>query len=498
MRNALKCSDFWEMYKVVKESSKNVLIVGAGEAGVMVIEEMERHPELNYKPIGFIDDDPEKQGKYIKDVKVLGFREDLPAIISRINVDEVLIAIPSAEGGVIRTTINLCEKSRTSFKIIPCLWEIIEGDVSINQIREVRAEDLIGRESVTTHRGGIKHFISGKRVMVTGGGGSIGSELCRQIAQYHPKSLTIFSRGENSLYDIGVELGYRFPKLPIELVVGNVEDRGKVDHCISENRPEILFHAAAHKHVPFMEQNPGEAIKTNVFGTKNLAESAINWDVERFVLISTDKAINPTSVMGASKRIAEMIIQYFSDIQDTTMFMAVRFGNVLGSRGSVVPLFKKQIEYGGPVTVTHPEVTRYFMTIPEAAQLILQAISMGKGGEVFVLDMGDPIKMLDLARNLIVLSGFVPGKDIDIMFTGLRAGEKLYEEPLSKRETADTTKMDRIYVANLKRVDDGFEKDLEDLQQIIQRYDSDELIHKLKEIVPTYAPNRNVELGYIF
>ena len=483
---------------MVKESPKKILIVGAGEAGVMVIEEMERHPKLNYKPIGFIDDDPEKQGRYIKGVKVLGFREDLPAIISHINVDEVLIAIPSAEGGVIRSTINLCEKSRTSFKIIPCLWEIIEGDVGINQIREVRAEDLLGRKSVATHQEGIKHFISGKRLMVTGGGGSIGSELCRQIAQCHPKSLIIFSRGENSLYGIGVELGHRFPKLPIELVVGNVEDRRKVDRCISENRPEIVFHAAAHKHVPFMEQNPEEAIKTNVFGTKNLAESAINWDVERFVLISTDKAINPTSVMGASKRIAEMIVQYFSDMQDQTVFTAVRFGNVLGSRGSVVPLFKKQIEYGGPVTVTHPEVTRYFMTIPEAVQLILQTVSMGDGGEVFVLDMGDPIKILDLARNLIVLSGFVPDKDIDIMFTGLKAGEKLYEEPLSKRENVGATKMDRIYIADLKKVDYGFEKDLEDLQQITHKYDSDKLIRKLKEIVPTYAPNRNMELGYIF
>jgi FlaA1/EpsC-like NDP-sugar epimerase len=479
---------------MVKESPKNVLIVGAGEAGVMVIEEMKRHPELNYKPIGFIDDDPEKHGRHTKGIKVLGSREDLPAIISEREVDEVLIAIPSAKGGVIRSMINICEKSRTSFKIIPCLWEIIEGDVSINQIRKVRAEDLLGRESVMIHRDDIEHFISGKRVMVTGGGGSIGSELCRQIVQYHPKSLIVFSRGENSLYDLGVELGYRFPKLPIELIVGNVEDKGKVDHCIRENRPQAIFHAAAHKHVPFMEQNPEEAIKTNVFGTKNLAESAINWDVERFVLISTDKAINPTSVMGASKRIAEMIIQYFSGMQDQTMFMAVRFGNVLGSRGSVVPLFKKQIGYGGPVTVTHPEVTRYFMTIPEAVQLILQAVSMGAGGEVFVLDMGDPIKMLDLARNLIILSGFVPGKDIDIMFTGLRAGEKLYEEPLSKRENVDATKMDKIYIADLKKVNNGFEKDLEDLHQMIHEYNSDELIRKLKEIVPTYAPNREGHL----
>ncbi len=479
---------------MLKKSPKKVLIVGAGEAGVMVIEEMERHPELNYKPIGFIDDDPEKQGRHINGIKVLGTRDDLPAIIDERVVDEVLIAIPSAEGGVVRSTINLCEKSRTSFKIIPCLWEIIEGDISINQIRSVCAEDLLGRETVEIDRGHIENFIEDKRVMVTGGGGSIGSELCRQIAQYHPKSLIIFSRGENSLYDIGVELSHNFPKLAIELVVGNVEDKKKVDRCINENPPEIIFHAAAHKHVPLMEQNPEEAIKTNVFGTKNLAESAMNCDVERFILISTDKAINPTSVMGTSKRIAEMIVQHFSGIQNQTMFMAVRFGNVLGSRGSVVPLFKKQIEYGGPVTVTHPEVTRYFMTIPEAVQLIMQAVSMGGGGEVFVLDMGNPIKMLDLARNLIVLSGFVPDKDIDIMFTGLRAGEKLYEEPLSKQENVGATRMDRIYVADLKKVDDGFEKDLEDLQQIILRYDSEELIRKLKEIVPTYAPNRNAGL----
>lgn len=479
-----------------KSFKKKILIVGAGEAGIMMLDEIERHPELNYEIIGFVDDDTKKQSKSIKNVKVLGTREQLPEIIRDNHVDEVHIAIPSAEGGLIRNTINICEHSRARFKIVPCLWEIIEGNVSINQIREVNENDLLGRETIVVDKQEIKHFIESKKVMVTGGGGSIGSELCRQIAQYNPHSLIIFSRGENSLYDIGVELNHIFPELFIKTVVGNIEDYTKVEHCIQENKPDVIFHAAAHKHVPFMEQNPEEAIKTNVFGTKNLAESAIKFGIEKFVLISTDKAINPTSVMGASKRLAEMVIQHFSTLQNRTRFMAVRFGNVLGSRGSVVPLFKKQIEFGGPVTVTHPEVTRYFMTITEAVQLTLQAAAIGKGGEVFVLDMGDPIKIVDLARNLIVLSGFVPEKDINIKFTGLRSGEKLYEEPLSERENMTATKKDKIYIANIKKVDEKIMKDLDDMQQIIYDYDENKLIRKLTQIIPTYVPNREGELEY--
>ena len=475
---------------MVKKYVNKILIVGAGEAGIMVLNEVYHHPEMNYEIVGFIDDNQEMQGKYIQNVKVLGTREHLPKIISNNDVDEVFIAIPSAEGSVIRDTINLCQHSRTSFKIVPGLWEIINGNVSINQIRNVNENDLLGRETVVVDKLDIEDYINSKKVMITGGGGSIGSELCTQIAQYNPASLIVFSRGENSLYEIGVELNHNFPDLNVKLVVGNVEDRSKVDQSIQKNQPDILFHAAAHKHVPFMENDPEEAIKTNVFGTKNLAESAIKWNVKKFVLISTDKAVNPTSVMGASKRIAEMVIQHLSTIQNQTQFMTVRFGNVIGSRGSVLPLFKKQIKFGGPVTVTHPEVVRYFMTIPEAVQLILQAVSLGRGGEIFVLDMGTPIKIVDLVKNLIVLSGFVPEKDIKIMYIGLRTGEKLSEELLSKQEGIIATKKDKIYVANFIEVNEKLTKDLDELHQIISSYNTDEIIRKLTEIVPNYIPNR--------
>jgi FlaA1/EpsC-like NDP-sugar epimerase len=470
---------------------RKLLIVGAGEAGIMILNEIKSHPELNYDLVGFIDDDINKKDKNIQDIKILGTREKLPGIISENKVDEVIIAMPSVEGGIIRSTINICQDCKTNFKIVPGLWEIINGNVTINQVRQVNEIDLLGRETVSIEKDNIRQFLKAKKVMITGGGGSIGSELCRQIAQNKPDSIIIFSRGENSLYNIGLELNHRFKDLKIELVVGNVEDFSKVMYSIQKYQPDIIFHAAAHKHVYFMEQDPEEAIKTNIFGTKNLAESAIMMGVEKFIMISTDKAINPTSIMGASKRAAEMIIQYFSTMQDRTRFMAVRFGNVIGSRGSVIPLFRKQIEYGGPVTVTHPKVMRYFMTITEAVQLTLQAAALGNGGEVFVLDMGDPIKIIDLAKNLIILSGFVPEKDIKIKFIGLKPGEKLFEEPLSKRENLLATKRDKIFIADLKEVEPHkFEKHLKDLEAIIQDYDRNSLIKKVREIVPSYSPSQ--------
>lgn len=476
---------------MVEKPRRKVLIVGAGEAGIMILNEIKSHPELNYDLVGFIDDDINKLDKNIQDIKVLGTRENLPVIISNHKVEEIIIAMPSAEGGVIRSTINICQNCKTSFKIVPGLWEIINGNVTIHQIRHINEIDLLGRETVNIETDNIRYFLKGKKVMITGGGGSIGSELCRQIAQNKPDSMIIFSRGENSLYNIGLELNYRFKELQIELVVGNVEDLNKVMYSIQKYQPDIIFHAAAHKHVSFMEQNPEEAIKTNVFGTKNLAESAIKMGVEKFIMVSTDKAINPTSIMGASKRVAEMIIQYFSGMQDRTRFMAVRFGNVMGSRGSVIPLFRKQIEYGGPVTVTHPEVMRYFMTIPEAVQLTLQAAALGNGGEVFVLDMGDPIKIIDLARNLIILSGYVPEKDIKIKLTGLKPGEKLFEEPLSKQENLLATKRDKIFIADLKKVEPHeLEKHLKDLEVIIKDYNTNSLINKVREIVPSYSPSQ--------
>jgi len=428
------------------KDSKRVLIFGAGEAGAIIVKEMKMHPELKSTPVAIIDDDIFKQGKKINGVPIVGQRKDIVKVVEKKQIDEIIIATPSASKKDINEIFAECSKTQCKVKILPSVSQLIDESVVLQRVRDVNIEDLLGREPVNLDVNEVSSYIKGQVILVTGGGGSIGSELCRQIAEFEPKKLIILDNYENNAYDIQNELLYTKPGLDLCTVIANIREKQRMENIFKMYKPDVVFHAAAHKHVPLMETNPTEAIKNNVFGTLNVAECADKYGVKRFVLISTDKAVNPTNIMGATKRIAEMIIQALNR-NSKTEFVAVRFGNVLGSNGSVIPLFKKQIEQGGPVTVTHPEVTRFFMTIPEAVQLVIQAGAMAKGGEIFVLDMGEPVKIADLARNLIKLSGFEPDVDINIVYTGLRPGEKLYEELLLKEEGLEATKNNKIYVA---------------------------------------------------
>lgn len=425
---------------------KPVLIVGAGDAGVLVAKELKSHYNGRINIVGFVDDDLAKQKLKILNVPVLGDRNSIPHLVEQYSIQEIIIAIPSAEGKVVREIFTICQETKAEVKILPGMYELIDGKVTVNQIREVQVEDLLGRDPVKVDLEGISKYLEDQVVLVTGAGGSIGSELCRQIASFGPKKLLLLDNCENNVYDIELELKNTNPHLKLYPLVKDIRDNKAIEEVFRKLKPQVVFHAAAHKHVPLMEANPEEAIKNNVMGTYNVARSADLFNAKKFVLISTDKAVNPTSIMGATKRIAEMVIQYL-DKYSSTNFVAVRFGNVLGSRGSVVPLFKKQIASGGPVTVTHPDMVRYFMTIPEAVQLVIQAGAMGKGGEIFVLDMGEPVKIMDLAKSLIKLSGFEPGKDIEIVITGMRPGEKLYEELLTAEEGVNATTHKRIFVA---------------------------------------------------
>lgn len=422
------------------------LVFGAGDAGAMLCRELQRHPELGYGLIGFVDDDRSKQGYRVTGVPVLGTRHDLARLVDEHKVTHLIIAMPSVRGGVIREISNQALSLGLHLKVLPGIFELVDGRVSVSQIRDVQIEDLLGREQVRVDLESIAAYIAKETVLVTGAGGSIGSELCRQIAQFGPAELVLLGHGENSIYEIHLELQERYPDLPLRAVIADIQDERRILQVFEEIRPGVVFHAAAHKHVPLMEQNPVEAIKNNVFGTLHVAQAADRFGVKRFVLISSDKAVNPTSVMGATKRAAELVIQALNR-RSKTVYVAVRFGNVLGSRGSVVPLFKRQIAAGGPVTVTDPQMVRYFMTIPEAVQLVIQAGAMGAGGEVFVLDMGEPVRIMDLARDLIRLSGFEPDVDIPILFTGMRPGEKLYEELLTAEEGTLATSHQRIFVA---------------------------------------------------
>lgn len=408
-------------------------------------------------------------------------------VVERKSIDEIIIAIPSAKPAVLNRIYEQCVKTKCKVKILPSMSQLIDESIILKRVKDVDIEDLLGREPIVVDLEGIAGYLSGKVVLVTGGGGSIGSELCRQIASFGPKKLIMLDNYENGLYDILNELTRKYPELDIIPVIANIHEMDRLKEIFGEYRPNIVFHAAAHKHVPLMENNPEEAIKNNVFGTWNVAHCADMYNAERFVLISTDKAVNPTNVMGATKRIAEMIIQAL-DTKSKTEFVAVRFGNVWGSNGSVIPLFKKQIEQGGPVTVTHPDVTRFFMTIPEAVQLVIQAGAMAEGGEIFVLDMGEPVKILDLAKNLIRLSGFEPYEDIDIEITGLRPGEKLYEELLLNEEGLKATKHNKIYVAKPLHIDyEVLERELDILRQkVYKQSDSKELKEYVKVLVPNY------------
>jgi len=467
------------------KDAKRVLIIGGGEAGAIIVKELKLHPELKSVPVAIIDDDEFKIGMKLNGVPIVGNRSKIAEVARKQDIDEIIIAIPSAARKNINEIYNECSKTDCKIKILPSVAELIDESVVIQKIRDVNIEDLLGRDPINLDCSEIETYIKGQVVLVTGGGGSIGSELCRQIATFNPRQLIILDNYENNLYDIQNELLYKHPDLNLVPVVANIREKQRLDNIFATYRPGVVFHAAAHKHVPLMEANPTEAVKNNVFGTMNVAECSDRFGVKRFVLISTDKAVNPTNIMGATKRIAEMIIQAINKYSKTE-FVAVRFGNVLGSNGSVIPLFKKQIEQGGPVTVTHPEVIRYFMTIPEAVQLVLQAGAMAKGGEIFVLDMGEPVKIYDLARNLIKLSGFEPDEDIKIVFTGLRPGEKLYEELLLAEEGLQATKHDKIYVAQPVFTDLALlKREIEVLKEIITN-NADGVMDYIQTIVPTY------------
>lgn len=468
IRLALRVRREWaSIKKVANPTDAKTLIFGAGDAGTLLAREFAKHPELGCAIVGFIDDDPQKMGYRIAGKPVLGGRNDMARIVQEHGVSNLVIAMPSAQSTVIREIVNTGQALGLRLKTLPGLFELVNGKVSVTQIRDVQIEDLLGREEVRVDLGAMAGYLSNETVLVTGAGGSIGSELCRQVGRFSPRQLILLGHGENSIYEIHLELRQRFPNLEIHQVIADIKDEARVRQVFELFRPGVVFHAAAHKHVPLMENNPGEAIKNNVFGTLHLARAADFYRAKRFVLISSDKAVNPTSIMGATKRAAEFIVQCLAR-SSKTVFVAVRFGNVLGSRGSVIPLFKKQIAAGGPVTVTDPQMIRYFMTIPEAVQLVIQAAAMGHGGEIYVLDMGKPIRILDLARDLIRLSGFRPDVDIPIMFTGIRQGEKLFEELLTAEEGTLATQHQRIFTARSDSIRIGaLQELLDNLSQLI-------------------------------
>ncbi|MEN6619956.1 MAG: nucleoside-diphosphate sugar epimerase/dehydratase [Smithella sp.] len=462
---------------------QNVLIIGAGDAGAMIAREITQRYYETKKIIGFIDDSTYKSNQILFGARVLGTCSEIHRIVQEQGINEIIIAMPSVEGSIVRQIIEACKATQCNVQIVPGLYELIDGKVSVQQLRNVDLEDLLRREPVELNLNEIAGYLKGKRVLVTGAGGSIGSELCRQVAKILPGSLVLLGKGENSIYLIDRELRELYPKLDVEPIIADIRDKTRINMIFQQFKPQVIFHAAAHKHVPLMEAQPIEAVRNNIFGTKTVAEAADRVGVETFVMISTDKAVNPTSVMGTTKRVAELIIQHMSTIS-STKFVAVRFGNVLGSRGSVVPLFKKQIARGGPITITHPDMKRYFMTIPEASQLVLQAGALAHGGEVFVLDMGEPVKIVDMACDLIELSGLIPHKDIKIEFTGLRPGEKLFEELLTAEEGTTSTKHEKIHVANLKAVDE--EKLQSGLLSLKMLKRSEDIIRALASMVPTY------------
>ena len=473
------------------KDGRRVLIAGAGTSGAVILKEMQTSPYAEGYVVCFVDDDKNKVGKILNGVPIAGKREDIPRLVEKYKVDEIYIAMPSAPAKDRKEIIEICRETGCRVKILPGIYQLLNGEVSVGKLREVEIEDLLGREPVRVNMDEILDYVRGKVVLVTGGGGSIGSELCRQIAGHQPKQLIVFDVYENNAYDLQQELKEKFPGLNLVVLIGSVRNTHRVESVFEKYRPEIVYHAAAHKHVPLMEDSPNEAIKNNVFGTYKTAKAADKYGTKRFVLISTDKAVNPTNIMGASKRMCEMVVQMMN-AKSKTDFVAVRFGNVLGSNGSVIPLFKKQIEQGGPVTVTHPEIIRYFMTIPEAVSLVLQAGAYAKGGEIFVLDMGEPVKILDLAKNLIRLSGYEPDEDIPITFTGLRPGEKLYEELLMDEEGLQDTPNKLIHIGKPIAFDmEEFCVQLDRLYEVAN-LDSEAIRGEVKKIVPTYQVKRLV------
>lgn len=470
-----------------KKSSINVMVIGAGAAGNMILKEIENSQYLNMYVKCVIDDNSGCHGKLLRGVPIVGGRDKILDAVQHYSIDEIIFAIPSAMPQMKKEILDICKESGCKLRSLPGMYQLVNGEVSVSKLKEVEVEDLLGREPIQINMEEVLGLLSGKVVLVTGGGGSIGSELCRQIASHSPRQLIIVDIYENNAYEIQQELLRSYPNLNLIVLIASVRNTNRMNSIFSTYRPDIVYHAAAHKHVPLMEVSPNEAIKNNVMGTYKTARAAIRYGTKKFVMISTDKAVNPTNVMGATKRICEMVVQMMNRKSDTK-FVAVRFGNVLGSNGSVIPLFKKQIAEGGPVTVTHPDIIRYFMTIPEAVSLVLQAGAYAGGGEIFVLDMGEPVKIVDLATNLIKLSGYKPGEDIEIRFTGLRPGEKMYEELLMSEEGLRKTANSMIFIGNPIEFDEEkFEGQLEQLIQAAEA-EAEDIRERIRNIVPTYQP----------
>lgn len=475
-------------YRHTSEQVK-IMIIGAGEATSVLMREISNSRYLdNSKVVCIIDDDLGKVGKYIRGVKIVGTRDHIKEYARYYDIDEIIFAIPSASTKDKREILNICKETSCNLKILPGVYQMVDGEINIKDLRNVDVLDLLGRDPVKVDIESIMGYVKDKTVLVTGGGGSIGSELCRQLVSHKPKCLVIFDIYENNAYDIQQELKIKYPDANVVTLIGSIRNTSRLESVFEQYKPDIVYHAAAHKHVPLMEVSPNEAIKNNVVGTWNVAKMADKYGVKKFVMISTDKAVNPTNVMGATKRICEMIIQSFNE-KSKTDFVAVRFGNVLGSNGSVIPLFKRQIEAGGPVTVTHPDIIRYFMTIPEAVSLVLQAGTYAKGGEIFILDMGEPVKIDDLAKNLIRLSGYTLGVDMEIKYTGLRPGEKLYEELLMNEEGMQDTDNKLIHIGRPIEFDkEHFYEKLEELKEMAYAEDSADIRKKIMEVVDTYHP----------
>lgn len=481
-----------EIIKVNKKDKKRALIIGAGDAGQFLVNEILKDKDNNYMPVGFIDDDNKKIRARIRGVKVFGNRNVIKKVVTDWDIDTIIISIPSAKAKVIKDILEICTKTKAEIKIIPTVREILDGQVKVSHIREIRIEDLLGRETIKINDSELDILFKGKKILVTGAGGSIGSELCQQIAYFKPSTLIILGHGENSIFKINSKLNSLYPDLNVVKVIADIKDKNLIDRVFDTFRPDLVFHAAAHKHVPLMEENICEAIMNNVYGTRNLVESAEKYKIKKFVNISTDKAVEPTSIMGTTKRLIELIVKYYNDKSDTS-YMTVRFGNVIGSRGSVIPVFQEQISNGGPVTVTHQDMTRYFMTIPEAVQLVMQSSSIGKGSEIFVLDMGEPVKIIDLAVNMIKLSGFSE-KEIPIVFSGIREGEKLHETLFMKNEEVSKTVHEKIMISSSKNYN---EKIIEKINNLIEKakiFDYEEINNILTDIIPTYQ-KREIFLG---
>ncbi|MBU5216396.1 polysaccharide biosynthesis protein [Bacillus albus] len=479
---------FRDTYITKATNKKRTLIVGAGSAGTMVVRQLQHNKEADLYPIAFVDDDRNKQKLEIYNVPVVGTTNHIQEIVEDNDIEHIIIAIPSLNRSQINEIFEKCRKTKAKTQIVPMLEDLLDGKVSVNEFRDVQVEDLLGREPIKLDDAGIEGEIKRKTILVTGAGGSIGSEICRQVMKYKPAKIVLLGHGENSIYNIEMEMRVTYKDtVEITTEIADVQDRHKIFEIMRKHKPSIVYHAAAHKHVPLMERNPEEAVKNNIFGTKNVAEAADTFKVNTFVMVSTDKAVNPTNVMGATKKFAEMIVQHMASVSTSTRFVAVRFGNVLGSRGSVIPLFKKQIQKGGPVTVTHPDMIRYFMTIPEASRLVIQAGTLARGGELFVLDMGDPVKIVDLAKNLITLSGYSI-EEIGIEFTGLRPGEKMYEELLNEGEFHPEQIFPKIHIGKAVLIDQGI---LRQFMNDFERMSKKEIRERLLDIANNKISTKN-------